>query len=144
MEGEFATSYLDDDERFSDLQFALAMYGASDRDGDERTLANECKYALRLLREGLGRRTCTGRPRIDHEKHLTGLDPLAFDRGRSFQHTADARANFDGIGGFELRRIFFCDRDRPIHEVNHGNRDWAGRRWGRLAARTQEKDSAAD
>ena len=53
MEGEFATSYLDDDERFSDLQFALAMYGASDRNGDERTLADECKYALRLLREGL-------------------------------------------------------------------------------------------
>ena len=53
MEGEFATSDLDDDERFSDLQLALAMFGASDREYDEKMLAGECKYALRLLREGL-------------------------------------------------------------------------------------------
>jgi hypothetical protein len=53
MEGEFATSDLDDDERFSDLQLALAMFGASDREYDEKMMAEECKYALRLLREGL-------------------------------------------------------------------------------------------
>jgi hypothetical protein len=53
MEGEFATSDLDNDERFSDLQYALAMFGASDREYDEKMLAEECKYALRLLREGL-------------------------------------------------------------------------------------------
>lgn len=53
MEGEFATSDLDDDERFSDLQLALAMFGAADREADEKLLASECKYALRLLREGL-------------------------------------------------------------------------------------------
>lgn len=53
MEGEFATSDLDDDERFSDLQLALAMFGAAGREPDEKMLAGECKYALRLLREGL-------------------------------------------------------------------------------------------
>jgi len=53
MEGEFATSDLDDDERFSDLQLALAMFGAADREADEKKLAGECKYALRVLREGL-------------------------------------------------------------------------------------------
>jgi hypothetical protein len=51
MEGEFATSDLDDNERFSDLQLALAMFGAGDREQDEKMLAGECKYALRLLRE---------------------------------------------------------------------------------------------
>ena len=53
MEGEFAASDLDDDERFSDLQLALAMFGASDREYDEKMLAGECHYALRVLREGL-------------------------------------------------------------------------------------------
>ena len=53
MEGEFATSDLDEDERFSELQLALAMFGAADRESDEKMLAGECKYALRLLREGL-------------------------------------------------------------------------------------------
>ncbi len=52
MEGEFATSDLDDDERFCDLQLALAMFGAGDREDDEKMLASECKYFLRLLREG--------------------------------------------------------------------------------------------
>jgi hypothetical protein len=52
MEGEIATCDLDDDARFSDLQFALAMFGASSRQYDEKMLAGECKYALRLLREG--------------------------------------------------------------------------------------------
>ena len=51
MEGEFATNDLDDDERFSDLQLALAMFGAAGREQDEKMLAGECKYALRLLRE---------------------------------------------------------------------------------------------
>jgi hypothetical protein len=53
MEGEFTTSDLDDDERFSDLHLALAMFGAADREADEKMLASECKYALRLLRDGL-------------------------------------------------------------------------------------------
>ena len=53
MEGEFGMSDLDDDERFSDLQLALAMFGASDREHDEKMMASECKYALRLLKEGL-------------------------------------------------------------------------------------------
>jgi hypothetical protein len=53
MEGEFATSGLDDDERFSDLQLALAMFGAGDREDDEKMLAGECRYALRILKESL-------------------------------------------------------------------------------------------
>jgi hypothetical protein len=53
MESEFAISDLDDDERFSDLQLALAVFGAADREADEKMLAGECKYALRVLREGL-------------------------------------------------------------------------------------------
>ena len=52
-ESEFATSDLDDDERFSDLQLALAMFGASDREYNEKMLVGECKYALRILKEGL-------------------------------------------------------------------------------------------
>jgi hypothetical protein len=51
MEGEFATGELADDDRFSDLQLALAMFGASDREHDEKMLAGECNYALRVLRE---------------------------------------------------------------------------------------------
>jgi hypothetical protein len=51
LEGEFATSDLDDDERFSDLQLALAMFGAAGREQDEKVLAGACKYALKLLRE---------------------------------------------------------------------------------------------
>lgn len=51
MEGEFATCGLDDDERFSDLQHALAMFGDSDREADEHMLAGECEHALRVLRE---------------------------------------------------------------------------------------------
>ena len=47
-----ATSDLDGNERFRDLQLALAMFGASDREYDEEALASECKYALRLLAEG--------------------------------------------------------------------------------------------
>jgi len=51
MESEFAASPLDADERFKDLQLALAMFGAADREADEKMLAGECKYALRLLGE---------------------------------------------------------------------------------------------
>ena len=51
LEGEFAASPLDEDERFQDLQQALAMFGAADREADDKMLAGECKYALRLLRE---------------------------------------------------------------------------------------------
>lgn len=51
MEGEFAASPLDEDDRFRDLQLALAMFGAGEREADEKMLAGECKYALRLLRE---------------------------------------------------------------------------------------------
>jgi hypothetical protein len=53
MEGEFATSDLDDDGRFGGLRYALAMFGASDREYGEKMLAEECKYALRILKEGL-------------------------------------------------------------------------------------------
>ena len=51
LEGEFATSDLDDDERSEDLKWALAMFGASDIESDNKMLAGECRYALRLLRE---------------------------------------------------------------------------------------------
>jgi hypothetical protein len=51
MEGLFATSPLDEDERFADLQLALALFGAADREHDERMLASECRYALRLLHD---------------------------------------------------------------------------------------------
>ena len=53
MEGEFATTDLDDDERFGDLQLAFATFGAAGHEADEKMLTGECKYALRLLREGL-------------------------------------------------------------------------------------------
>jgi hypothetical protein len=51
IEGLFATSRLDDDPRFSDLQSALALFGASEREHDTRTLASACRYALKLLVE---------------------------------------------------------------------------------------------
>ena len=35
IESEVATSDLDDDERFSDLQLTLAMFGASDREFED-------------------------------------------------------------------------------------------------------------
>ena len=53
MEDLFATSPLDDDQRFSDLQLALALFGAGGREHDERMLASECRYALRLLHENV-------------------------------------------------------------------------------------------
>ena len=51
MEGEFATSDLDEDERFTDLQLVPAMFGASDQEPDEKMLTGKCRYALRLLKE---------------------------------------------------------------------------------------------
>ncbi len=51
MEGLFATSPLDNNDRYSDLQSAMALFGAGDREHDERMLASECRYALRLLHE---------------------------------------------------------------------------------------------
>jgi hypothetical protein len=51
MEGEFASNNLDDEERFGDLQLAFAMFGAAEREQDEKMLASGCKHALRLLRE---------------------------------------------------------------------------------------------
>jgi hypothetical protein len=51
MESLLAASLLDDDPRFSDLQSALALFGAGEREHDERMLASECRYALKLLRE---------------------------------------------------------------------------------------------
>ena len=53
MEDKFATCGLDDDDQFSDLQLALAMFGAGDREADEKMLVGECRHALRLLRERL-------------------------------------------------------------------------------------------
>jgi hypothetical protein len=51
IEGLFAETPLDDDERFSDFRLALALFGAGKRDADERMLVAECRYVLRLLRE---------------------------------------------------------------------------------------------
>ena len=51
LEGEFAACGLDDDDQFSDLQMALAMFGAGRPEADEKMLADECRYALRLLKE---------------------------------------------------------------------------------------------
>jgi hypothetical protein len=51
MEGEFVACGLEADDEFKDLLLALAMFGAGDREPDEKVLADECRYALRLLRE---------------------------------------------------------------------------------------------
>jgi hypothetical protein len=51
MEGEFS-KYFDDDPRFADLQYELAMFGADDHKGDA-DLVKECKRALKLLRADL-------------------------------------------------------------------------------------------
>jgi hypothetical protein len=47
MEGEFAQQ-LDQDERFEDLQYALAMFGADGYDMEDR-LVRECAWALKTL-----------------------------------------------------------------------------------------------
>jgi hypothetical protein len=52
MEAEFWATRLNEDDRFSDLLMALDMFGVPARDFgcEEKTLASECRYALRLLR----------------------------------------------------------------------------------------------
>ena len=49
IEGEFAAIDLDDDQRFSELQLALAMFGSGESEADETMLSGECKDALRIL-----------------------------------------------------------------------------------------------
>ena len=53
MDAEFWANGLNEDDRFSDLLMALDMFGvpAKDFGCDEKTLAAECRYALRLLRD---------------------------------------------------------------------------------------------
>jgi hypothetical protein len=48
IEGEFA-QHLSDDERFGDLEYALAMFGADGYDDIEELLARECVWALKTL-----------------------------------------------------------------------------------------------
>ena len=48
MEGEFAQQ-LDQDERFEDLQYTLAMFGADGYDVEDQ-LVKECAWALKTLR----------------------------------------------------------------------------------------------
>lgn len=50
IEGEFVAEGLDDDDRFSDLQYALAMFGADGRDDIEQLLVRECGWAMKTLR----------------------------------------------------------------------------------------------
>lgn len=59
IENEFALHF-DNDPRFVDLEYELAMYGADDR-ADAAALAKECQWALELLRAGR-------RPASDDEK----------------------------------------------------------------------------
>jgi hypothetical protein len=58
MEGEFARQ-LDADQRFEDLQYALAMFGANGYDM-EAPLATECSRALNTLRGICVYRDCEG------------------------------------------------------------------------------------
>ena len=51
MEGKFAASGLDGDDRFSDLQYALAMFGARTSEHDEELLARACQSSVDLLRQ---------------------------------------------------------------------------------------------
>jgi hypothetical protein len=53
MDAEFWAVGLNEDERFSDLLMALDMFGVPVKDFgcDERTLATECRHALRVLKE---------------------------------------------------------------------------------------------
>ena len=47
IESEFSR-HLDDDPRFVDLEYELAMYGADDR-ANATALVKECEWALKLL-----------------------------------------------------------------------------------------------
>jgi hypothetical protein len=51
MEAEFVAWGLEDNEQFRDLKFAIRMFGVGDREANEKRLAGECRYAVRLLRE---------------------------------------------------------------------------------------------
>ena len=48
IEGEFS-KYFDEDPRFADLQYELAMFGADDQRGYAE-LVKECESALKLLK----------------------------------------------------------------------------------------------
>jgi hypothetical protein len=48
IEAEFAQRF-DDDPRFANLQYELAMFGADDNPGDA-ALVKECEWALKVLR----------------------------------------------------------------------------------------------
>ena len=50
IETEFA-QHFDDNPRFADLQYELAMFGADDYPGDA-ALVKECEWALTLLEVG--------------------------------------------------------------------------------------------
>ena len=50
MEAEFVAWGLEDDEQFRGLMLGIRMFGAGDPEADEKVLAGECRYALRLLR----------------------------------------------------------------------------------------------
>jgi len=51
MEAEFVAWGLEDDEQFRGLKLAIRMFGAGDREADEKAFAGECRYALSLLKE---------------------------------------------------------------------------------------------
>jgi hypothetical protein len=50
IETEFGHRF-DDDPRFADLQYELAMFGADGRTSDAAALVKECESALKLLRQ---------------------------------------------------------------------------------------------
>jgi hypothetical protein len=82
-------------------------------DGGQRLGARQ--IALRLLhrRHGLRQRGLRLRQRrrigllINHEQHLSGLDPAAFDRQLLFQNAADARTDLHRVVGLRFRDIIF-------------------------------------
>lgn len=49
LEGEFAKCGMDTDERFINLQHALAMFGNSTSENDQEMLATEIRNALSIL-----------------------------------------------------------------------------------------------
>jgi hypothetical protein len=49
LEGEFARCGLDDDETYSDLQYALAMYRGPGHEDSLQALRRECKWAIEQL-----------------------------------------------------------------------------------------------
>jgi hypothetical protein len=52
MDTEFWACGLNEDERFSDLMMALDMFGVQPEDfgSEQKTLANQCRYALKVLK----------------------------------------------------------------------------------------------